>query len=158
MDITESVSELKKLLLKQKTIKGEKRIKCLLDIKNSKFDTRQELADYLLVHIRTLERWVSDYKDGGVVLMLNDRPKNKQSKIITPAIHKGLEQRVNDPHNPFLGYWDAQNWVMQEYGIDVKYQRIREYLKQHFRTKLKTPRKSHYKKDEEAEKAFLKTP
>lgn len=158
LDITESVSELKKLLLKQKTIKGEKRIKCLLDIKNSKFDTRQELADYLLVHIRTLERWVSDYKDGGVVLMLNDRPKNKQSKIITPAIHKGLEQRVNDPHNPFLGYWDAQNWVMQEYGIDVKYQRIREYLKQHFRTKLKTPRKSHYKKDEEAEKAFLKTP
>ena len=103
LDITESVSELKKLLLKQKTIKGEKRIKCLLDIKNSKFDTRQELADYLLVHIRTLERWVSDYKDGGVVLMLNDRPKNKQSKIITPAIHKGLEQRVNDPHNPFLG-------------------------------------------------------
>ena len=158
LDITESVSELKKLLLKQKTIKGEKRIKCLLDIKNSKFDTRQELADYLLVHIRTLERWVSDYKDGGVVLMLNDRPKNKQSKIITPAIHKGLEQRVNDPHNPFLGYWEAQNWVMQEYGIDVKYQRIREYLKQHFRTKLKTPRKSHYKKDEEAEKAFLKTP
>ena len=158
LDITESVSELKKLLLKQKTIKGEKRIKCLLDIKNIKFDTRQELADYLLVHIRTLERWVSDYKDGGVVLMLNDRPKNKQSKIITPAIHKGLEQRVNDPHNPFLGYWDAQNWVMQEYGIDVKYQRIREYLKQHFRTKLKTPRKSHYKKDEEAEKAFLKTP
>jgi transposase len=158
LDITESVSELKKLLLKQKTIKGEKRIKCLLEIRSSRFDTRQDLADYLLVHIRTLERWVNDYKDGGVVLMLNDKPKNKQSKIITPAIHKGLEQRVTDPHNPFLGYWDAQNWVKQEYGIDVKYQRIREYLKQHFRTKLKTPRKSHYKKDEEAEKAFLKTP
>jgi transposase len=158
LDITESVSELKKLLLKQKTIKGEKRIKCLLEIRSSRFDTRQDLADYLLLHIRTLERWVNDYKDGGVVLMLNDKPKNKQSKIITPAIHKGLEQRVTDPHNPFLGYWDAQNWVKQEYGIDVKYQRIREYLKQHFRTKLKTPRKSHYKKDEEAEKAFLKTP
>lgn len=158
LDITESSSELKKLLLKQKSLKGEKRIKCLLEIKSSRFDTRQDLADYLLVHIRTLERWVNDYKDGGVALMLNDRPKNKQSKIITPAIHKGLEQRVNDPHNPFLGYWDAQNWVRQEYGIDVKYQRIREYLKQHFKTKLKTPRKSHYKKDEEAEKAFLKTP
>lgn len=158
LDITESSSELKKLLLKQKSLKGEKRVKCLLEIKSGRFDTRQELADYLLVHIRTLERWVNDYKHGGVVLMLNDRPKNKQSKIITPAIHKGLEQRVNDPHNPFLGYWDAQNWVKQEYGIDVKYQRIREYLKQHFKTKLKTPRKSHYKKDEEAEKAFLKTP
>ncbi|MFC5285419.1 hypothetical protein, partial [Pedobacter alpinus] len=146
------------LLLKQKTIKGEKRMRCLIEIKSGRFDTRQELADYLLVHIRTLERWVNDYKCGGIVQMLSDRPKNKQSKIITPAMHKGLEQRVNDPHNPFLGYWDAQNWVRQEYGIDVKYHRIREYLKQHFRTKLKTPRKSHYKKDGEAEKAFLKTP
>lgn len=158
LDITESSSELKKLLLKQKSLKGEKRVKCLLEIKSSRFDTRQDLADYLLVHIRTLERWVSDYRHGGIAQMLSDRPKNKQSKIITPAIHKGLEQRVNDPHSPFLGYWDAQNWVKQEYGVDVKYQRIREYLKQHFKTKLKTPRKSHYKKDEEAEKAFLKTP
>lgn len=158
LEITESSSELKKLLLKQRTIKGEKRIKCLLEIKSIRFDTRQDLADYLLVHIRTLERWVNDYRHGGVAQMLSDKPKNKQSKIITPAIHKGLEQRVNDPHSPFLGYWDAQNWVKQEYGVDVKYQRIREYLKQHFRTKLKTPRKSHYKKDGEAEKAFLKTP
>jgi transposase len=133
LDITESSSELKKLLLKQKTIKGEKRIKCLLEIKSIRFDTRQDLADYLLVHIRTLERWVNDYR------------------------HGGLEQRVNDPHNPFLGYWDAQIWIKQEYDVDVKYQRIREYLNQHFKTKLKTPRKSHYKKDEEAEKAFLKT-
>jgi transposase len=57
-----------------------------------------------------------------------------------------------------LGYWDAQNWVEQEYGVVVKYQRIREYLIQHFKTKPKTPSKSHYKKDVEAEKAFLKTP
>lgn len=158
LDIVESVSELKKLLIKQKTIKGEKRVKCLIEIKADRFETRQDLADYLMVHIRTLERWVNDYKHGGVTEMLSDKPKNKQSKIITPAIHKGLEQRVNNPHNPFLGYWDAQNWVKLEYGVDVKYQRIREYLKQHFKTKLKTPRKSHYKKDEEAEKAFLKTP
>ena len=89
--------------------------------------------------------------------MLMDKPKNKTSKIITPSIHKGLSQRVKDPHNPFLGYWDAQNWVKQEYGVDIKYQRIREYLIQHFKTKPKTPRKSHYKKDDKAEKAFLKT-
>jgi hypothetical protein len=32
LEIRESSLELKKLLLKQKTIKGEKRIKCLLEI------------------------------------------------------------------------------------------------------------------------------
>ena len=55
-------------------------------------------------------------------------------------------------------YWDAQKWVFDKYGVEIKYQRIREYLIQHFGTKLKVPRKSHYRKDVEAEKAFLKTP
>ena len=156
--IKESVSELKNLLGKQTTLKGEKRLKSLLSIKTGKFETRQQVADNVSVHIRTLERWLSNYKEGGIDQMLTDKPKNKTSKIITTEIHKGLSKRVNDPHNPFLGYWDAQEWVKQEFGIDVKYQRIREYLIQHFKTKLKTPRKSHYKKDDQAEKAFLKTP
>ena len=158
LDITETVLELKKLLAKQRTLKTEKRLKGLLAIKSSKFETRQGVVDYLGVHIRTLERWIKNYKTGGIDQMLMDKPKNKTSKIITPVIHNGLSQRVNDAHKPFLGYWDAQDWVKQEYGVDVKYQRIREYLIQHFKTKLKTPRKSHYKKDEQAEKAFLKTP
>jgi len=158
LDIIESLPELKKLLSKQKKLKDEKRIKCLIDIKSKKFERRQEVSDSLGVHIRTLERWVNAYKSGGVLQMLHNKPKDKQSKIITPEIHKAIEQRVNDSHNPFLGYWDAQSWVNQEYGVDIKYQRIREYLIQHFKTKLKTPRKSHYKKDEQAEKAFLKTP
>ena len=157
IDITESVLELKKLLLKQKTLKTEKRIKSLLLIQENTFETRQAIADYLGVHIRTLERWLNNYKLGGISNMLMDKPKNKVSKIITLEIHQGLWQRVNDARNPFLGYWDAQNWVKTQYNVDVKYQRIREYLIQHFKTKLKTPRKSHYKKDEDAEKAFLKT-
>lgn len=158
IQISESVEDLKKLLRKQKTLKGEKRVKCLLELKTDRFETRQHLADYLGVHIRTLERWLNSYRSAGVHEMLLDRPKNKRSKIITPAMHSSLERKVNDSLNPFLGYWDAQNWIRQEFGIEIKYQRIREYLIQHFRTKLKTPRKSHYKKDEEAEKAFLKTP
>uniref|UniRef100_UPI0026273542 winged helix-turn-helix domain-containing protein n=1 Tax=uncultured Nonlabens sp. TaxID=859306 RepID=UPI0026273542 len=88
--------------------------------------------------------------------MIADKPKNKGSKIITREMHNALSNRVNDPKNPFLGYWDAQNWINEEFDVDIKYQRIREYLIQHFKTKLKTPRKSHYKKDDEAEKAFLK--
>jgi transposase len=157
LDIRESVSELKKILKKQDTLKGEKRVRCLLAIKAAKFDTRQKLADYLGIHIRTLERWLHQYKSDGIANMVKDKPKNKQSKIITPAVHQGLAQRVNDPHNPFQGYWDAQNWVKEHYGIEVKYQRIREYLIQHFNTKTKSPRKSHVKKDKQAEEAFLKT-
>jgi transposase len=56
------------------------------------------------------------------------------------------------------GLSNAQDWVKKEFGVEIKYQRIREYLIQHFRTKTKSPRKSHIKKDKQAEEAFLKTP
>lgn len=155
--IKESMPELQNMLAKQKSFNGKKRIRCLIEIKSVKFNTRQELADYLYIHKRTLERWVNNYKSGGIFEMLSNKPKNKQSKIITPIIHQGLKQKVNDPHNPFLGYWDAKNWIQQEYGVEIKYQRIREYLIQHFKTKIKSPRKSHIKKDKQAIEAFLKT-
>ena len=158
LEITESLPELEKLFVKQKSLKHSLRVKCLIYIKTGKFKTRQELAYYLSVHIRTMERWLVNYKAGGIVNMLTGLPRNKGSKIIDSKIHKGLEARVKDPHNPFLGYWDAQQWVEVQYGVAVKCHTIRQYLIQHFKTKPKSPRKSHYKKDEEAEKAFLKTP
>ena len=130
----------------------------MVAIKTKRFKTRKSLSDYLGVTVRTSERWSQKYITKGLDGLLSDEPKNLKSRIITPEIHAGLSKRVNDPHKPFLGYWDAQQWVNTTYEVDVKYQRIREYLKQHFKTKLKSPRKSHYKKDPEAEKAFLKTP
>lgn len=157
-NVQESLAELQKMLSKCNSLKEEKRVRCLMAIKSAKFETRKELADNFGIHIRTLERWLNSYKSGGISEMLTDKPKNKQSKIITQEIRLGLEKRVNDPQNPFLGYWDAQDWVKKEFGVEIKYQRIREYLIQHFRTKTKSPRKSHIKKDKQAEEAFLKTP
>jgi len=115
------------------------------------------LSTYLGVGIRTQKRWLSKYRAGGVNSMLTDEPQNKGSKIITEEIHQGLEAKVNNSKAPFLGYWDAENWVYQQYGVQVKYHNLRKYLIKHFRTKLKVPRKSHYKKDEQAIEAFLKT-
>ena len=115
------------------------------------------MSNYLGIHIRTQERWLVKYKDQGVEFMLKDELKKIASKIITQQIHQGLENRVKNSNAPFLGYWDAQDFVYQQYGVQVKYHRLRQYLIKHFKTKLKSPRKSHYKKDEQAIEAFKKT-
>ena len=54
LDITETLAELNVLLSKQKNLKGEKRVKALIFMKTKKFATRQEVSDYLGIHIRTL--------------------------------------------------------------------------------------------------------
>ncbi len=149
--------ELRKLRIKQKSLSKQKRVDCLLCIKTSKFKTRQELANYLSVHIRTQERWLVKYRLHGLDYLLADSSKVRKSKIITQEIHEGLAIKVNSSNAPFLGYWDAQQWVNNQYNVEIKYHWLRQYLIKHFNTKLKSPRKSHYKKDQQAVDAFLKT-
>lgn len=156
--IKESELELKSLRKKQKNYRTEKRLIWLECILSKRFKTRKQLASYLNINPRTQERWINQYIDSGIEGLLTDKPKHLKSRIITPEIHQGLQERVNSSTNPFLGYWDAQSWVYDNYGVEVKYHLLRHYLIKHFKTKLKVPRKSHYKKDDEAEKAFLKTP
>lgn len=156
-DINESLLELKTIRLKQPTLAKQKRIDCLIHIKTCKFKTRQELANYLGVHIRTQERWLTKYREQGIAFLLADEPKNRTSKIITPQIHGALEAKVSSSDSPFLGYWDAQQWVEDTFNVKIKYHWLRKYLITHFKTKLKSPRKSHYKKDDQAIEAFFKT-
>jgi transposase len=155
--ISEDVSELNLLRKKQSNFKFEKRIIWLIEIKNKRFKTRKSLADYLGITTRTGERWSQKYQTKGIDGLLSDQPKNLTSRIITPEVHKGLAERVNSSKHPFLGYWDAVQWVKSEYNIEVQYHNLRRYLIKHFKTKLKSPRKSHYKKDDKAVEAFLKT-
>ncbi len=110
------------------------------------------------INLRTQERWVLRYISGGITGLPTDKPKNITSRIITPQIHQGLSKRVNSSEQPFLGYEDAVQWVKNEYNVAIQYHNLRSYLIQHFKTKLKVPRKYHYKKDDKAVDAFLKTP
>lgn len=157
LDIKESLSTLKKLRNKQRSLNKEKRVYALICLKESKFSTQLELANYLGIHLRSLQKWVSQYKTSGLEDLLLIKPKRKGSRIITSQIHQALKERSNDPDNPFKGYWDAQQWVNERYGINITYHWLRKYMIQHFKTKVKRPRKSHIKKDPQAMEAFFKT-
>ncbi|HBS11299.1 MAG TPA: transposase [Flavobacteriaceae bacterium] len=156
--IKESLSELRLLQSKQRNIKSEKRILCLILLKSKKFKTQGEVAEYLGVCRQSIVAWLSKYRLLGISGIVISPTRNKQSKIISSKIHQGLSKKVKDSKNPFLGYWDAQRWVMDNYNVEIQYHWLRVYMIKHFKTKLKSPRKSHYKKDDKAVNAFLKTP
>ena len=156
--IKEDVLTLKSLRNEQRVFRIEKRLIWLIELQDNRFKTRVELAKYLGISTRTQERWCVKYQKGGIKELLSDTPKKLKSRIITDQVHKGLSKRVNSSDNPFLGYWDAVDWVKSEFGVSVSYHLLRYHLIKHFKTKLKSPRKSHYKKDDKAVTAFLKTP
>jgi len=68
-----------------------------------------------------------------------------------------LQQRLADPLNPFNGFWDAQQWVQETYGVEVNYKTLWSYITDKLDGRIKIPRKSNIKKDKEAEADFFKT-
>ncbi len=148
IEVIEDLQELKKYRSQQSTRTNLRRIEALIAIKTNEVSTRQELADYMHAGKRTVERWLTIYKNEGIEGLVEIKPRRTGSKYITMEIHNALEKRVTSPTNSFKGYWDAHAWVQQKFDSSISYQRLRGYMIKHFSTKLKRPRKSHIKKDE----------
>lgn len=155
--VKESVDSLKKMYFDEKNHRIRTRIKCLILFKESTFKGQLELANHLSVDYATVKRWLKQYKEEGLKSLITLKNGGQRRSAISPEIHQSLSAKLNNSNDPLLGYWDAVLWVNINHGLEIKYNTLRTYLIRHFKTKLKAPRKSHYKKNEQAIEAFKKT-
>lgn len=155
--IKESVDELKLAQRKEKNQKKKLRILSLILTREGKFLRRVDLAKFLGVNITTLNKWVDKYRVSGLKGILEMKSGGKRREIVPVSIHKEIEAKLNDSTAPLQGYNDAVLWIKQEFGYEIKYHTVRAFMIRNFGTKLKIPRKSHYKKDEVAFATFKKT-
>ena len=155
--IKESVESLNLLYKKERNSIAKLKLKCLLYTKENKYSTQSILATHLGISHATVKRWIKIYREEGLLSYLSEKRGGNRKNILPEEVHIALSKRVNSSSDPFKGYWDVQLWIKKHYNIDIKYTTIRSYLIRHFKTKLKTPRKSHYKKDQQAIEAFFKT-
>ena len=77
--------------------------------------------------------------------------------VISSEIKESLRQKLNNSKDPLQGYNDAVDWVKSKHNVDINYHTLRSFMIVNFGTKLKQPRKSHYKKNEQAFETFKKT-
>jgi len=155
--IKEDVKTLENLYKKETNTKLKRRIKCLLYTKNKKYTKQSILATNLGVAPATIQRWLKEYREKGLATTIALKPKGHRVSEISASIHDSLSVRLNSSTDSFRGYWEVQLWLNETYNKKFKYNTVRTYLIRHFKTKLKSPRKSHYKKDEQAIEAFFKT-
>ena len=155
--IKESVEELDYLYKKSRKHKVKLRIKSLILTKTQKFPTREKLAEHLGINVKTLYVWTKTYTTQGLSTMLNSTSGGKHNYVVSNTIKEGLEEKLRNSNNPLQGYTDAVEWVKNNYDLEINYHTLRSFMIVNFGTKLKMPRKSHYKKDEEAFEAFKKT-
>jgi len=156
-EIKESLSELKSLRKKVQNHRLKTRLQALILLKESKFKYRKDLAIHLGIGITTLKRWVKTYLEEGIDELLEIRNGGRRYCLVSPELHEALLQKTHNSEDPFVSYVEAVQWVKEHYDETIKYTTLRSYLIHNFKTKLKKPRKSHYKKDEQAIAAFKKT-
>ena len=155
--IKESKESLENLYKKESNSKLKRRIKCLLYTKIEKYTKQSILATHLGVDPATIQRWLKEYREQGLDATILLKPKGHRVSEISVPIHEALSIRLNSSSEPFRGYWEVQLWLNETFDKEFEYNTVRTYLIRHFKTKLKSPRKSHYKKDEQAIEAFFKT-
>jgi len=155
--INESLLTLKEYHRKEKSHKKKLRLLSLILTKERKFSRRVDLAKFLGVNIDTLNKWTKKYKTSGLQEMLKINSGGQRRGVVPESIHKAIENKLKDSNSPLQGYNDAVFWVYQEFGYKLNYHTLRAFMIRNFGSKLKTPRKSHYKKDEIAFETFKKT-
>ena len=125
--------------------------------KEGKYRTQTILDTHIGIDYSSLKRWLKQYNEEGLESYLRIKSGGNKASSISKEIHKKLSDKLNDSAAPLKGYWDEQQWVRDDFGLEIKYNTLRTYLIRHFKTKIKAPRKSHYKKEDQAIEAFFKT-
>jgi transposase len=155
--VKETLKELKHLLKISPTHYSPK-IRMLIEIKKSNEAlSKNELADIIGVNHNSIQTWRTKYKKEGIKGLLKDGRIGFKPSIISPALHKKIGLKLTSPEAAFTSYKQLHEWVEKHLVKGVNYNSLRHYVKRHFGTKLKVPRKSHVRKDKEAVAVFKKT-
>jgi len=155
--ISESVSELKHFRSQTNNYRVKARIQSLILTKEKRFTSSEYLANHLGIDVATLRRWKAKYLESGLEEFLKIRNGGKRYSHVSSDLHEALLQKAHNSEDPFMSYIEAVQWVKEHHDQTIKYTTLRSYLVDNFKTKVKKPRKSHYKKDEQAIAAFKKT-
>lgn len=155
--IKESLKELEAFKPLVTDYQSSQQLTALILIKSGHYKTLEGVATHLGVHYATVQRWLKRYKEKGIKHLLKPLTRNKPSKFITPEIHQDLESRLQDSHNPFSGYVEVQQWLLDTYQVEIGYKWLWSYMRTKMNSRLKVPRKTNVKKQQDAEACFFKT-
>jgi transposase len=110
INIVESAQTLKTLLAQQKTATGKERVQALYLLKTGQIETVQNLAVCLGRDRVTVQRWLRQYRQGGIQEMLTVGKSKGRPKAIPDWVIKRFQQELSDPEG-FESYKEVHIWL-----------------------------------------------
>jgi putative transposase len=143
--ITEEVESLKQHLQREHNGRTKPRLQMLYLLASGQAQTRQDVAQLLGVHRKTIGHWLTLYEAGGLgALLARYVPAGKPLSLPLDVL-AAIEQALRQPAG-FASYEALRQWVQQTYHREVNYHTLYTIIRTKFKAKLKVPRPSHTKK------------
>lgn len=150
----ESEAELKKRFQKEKHPERRTRLQALWLMRRG--ETMVTVSQMLGKHYRTVQRWATWYRAGGLTEVLQrttGRAGGGHNAYLTQPQQKTLVARVSQ--GKFKTIHQIMEWVYQRWGVRYKYKGMYDWVKRH-QGGLKVPRPHAAKADDEAQAAWKK--
>ena len=153
-DITESVSELKRLLRKTPVGYQKQRLTALYLFRSGQAGSRKQVADLIGVHRKTVGQWLSTYASEGLDALLDREYSPGRPSRLSQAQQDVLREALKRPQG-FSNYQQIVDYIADTFGVEMKYKTVHGLVHYKWKAKLKVPRKSHEKKNEIECDAFV---
>ena len=154
--IAETPEKLRQLKNQQKTIVSFQKIQSLYLLKTGQIKTITKLATLLGVHRVTLQKWLKKSKNGGLEELLIIKQKTGRPSQFNDKAIAELEKILNEAENGFKSYEEIQRWLKSNCQLKIKYKTLYHWVRYRLKAKLKVPRRSAIKKNEQEEVEFKK--
>jgi transposase len=155
IDITENAEELQTLLKKQHSASLKERILALYLLQTKQVETVQHLAVILGRGRITVQRWLRQYREGGLNTLLEVKTSTGRKPIINSAVRERLVQELSTPQG-FSSYGEIQTWLQAVMGVEASYKVVHDTVRYQLKAKLKTPRPRRTKHSVLEEETFKK--
>src|ERR671933_49573 len=145
--IAEDLETLQERLRHERDPKRKPRLHLLVLLKSGHVTSRGQAAAHLALHRNTVAAWLRRYRDGGLEALLTYKEAGAPAgqKTLPMAVFEQLQARLATSSG-FASYMELQQWLREEFGLDVPYTTLHGIVRYQLKAKLKRPRPSHAKK------------
>lgn len=155
INIAESAGTLRTLLSQQKTSQGKERVQAIYWLKTKQVETVQHLAVLLGRDRRTVQRWLRQYRHGGLSALLSVKKSPGRPPSIPPEVLERLKRELADEEG-FKSYGEVRTWLHAICGIEADYKVVHKTVRYRLKSKLKVPRPVSVKQPDGATEDFKK--
>jgi transposase len=153
-EISESAEQLFDMMKKEEKGRFRDRIRLLWFLKTGEAENMTRAAELCGISYPTALEWFGRYEIGGIGELLCLKTVTGQKCLIPEDIMEELKRKLSEPDGGFGSYEEIRIWLYETYNLDIKYKTLHRIVRYRLGAKLKCPRPSHTKKDEEKVREF----